>query len=159
MSYTTFDFRSVPCDWTLCFIHNCPLKATCMRYFVGEQVPMSETWGSANTILKSVLYALRGDLICFSVKWNVKTMSRCESKSRSFLADTAHTIAICMAKGCLTPNSKHGFLTSFEAMATPQTLFSIIMPMFSISVKQYLVSTNGLVRRLQTSCSLTTSLL
>ena len=47
MSYTTFDFRSVPCDWTLCFIHNCPLKATCMRYFVGEQVPMSETWGSA----------------------------------------------------------------------------------------------------------------
>ena len=36
MSYTTFDFRSVPCDWTLCFIQNCPLKATCMRYFVGE---------------------------------------------------------------------------------------------------------------------------
>ncbi len=47
MAYTVFDFRSVPNDWTLCFNPNCPMKKTCMRYFVGEQAPTSLTRGSA----------------------------------------------------------------------------------------------------------------
>ncbi len=61
MAYTVFDFRSVPNDWTLCFNPNCPMKKTCMRYFVGEQAPTSLTRGSA--VYPNALKAMAANII------------------------------------------------------------------------------------------------
>lgn len=45
MEELLFDFTTVKPSWSLCFNEKCPRHTTCMRYFVGKQVPSDRTEG------------------------------------------------------------------------------------------------------------------
>ena len=45
MNKQLFNFAFVPPTWALCFNDSCPIKKTCMRYFVGKNLPADQTNG------------------------------------------------------------------------------------------------------------------
>lgn len=47
MDNIPFNFDSVPPTWEICFNERCPRRETCMRYFVGQNLPTDKSAGPA----------------------------------------------------------------------------------------------------------------